>query len=215
MINIVRCFTFGNKPLFSVKDNNINDNALKLMTDEQKTLIKFFHFPLGYEIKNIGNKLIDKIKIPEYSFENKKWVGEIKEVSLEPGKYLVLPTKYLMLLLFEKRDEDVYIDNGKMIPYVSKLNCSSDSDAYLTNFIFEPLIEWKSLVDPSNNFFYYRPISYFKDEHWNYLGELDYNNMNYTIIEKSMLSLFGNYNNKQLSISLAFISYILGNKHGK
>ena len=169
MINIVRCFTFGNKPLFSVKDNKINENSVKLMKDEQKTLIKFFHFPLGYEIKNIGNNLIDKIKIPEYKFENKKWIGEIKEVSLEPGKYLILPTKYLMLLLFEKRDEDVYIDNGKMIPYVSKLNCSSDSDAYL----------------------------------------------NYTIIEKSMLSLFGNYNNKQLSIPLAFISYVLGNRNGK
>lgn len=215
MINIVRCFTFGNKPLFSVKNNKINENSIKLMKDEQKTLIKFFHFPLGYEIKNIGNKLIDKIKIPEYSFENKKWIGEIKEVSLEPGKYLVLPTKYLMLLLFEKRDEDVYIDNGKMIPYIPKLNCNSDSDAYLTNFIFEPLMEWKSLVDPSKNSFYYRPMSYFRDEHWNYLGELDYNNMNYTIIEKDMLSLFGNYNNKQLSIPLAFISYVLGNRNGK
>ena len=58
-------------------------------------------------------------------------------------------------------------------------------------------------------------MSYFRDEHWNYLGELDYNNMNYTIIEKDMLSLFGNYNNKLLSIPLAFISYILGNRNGK
>lgn len=209
MINIVRCFTFGNKPLFSVKDNKINENSTKLLSKDQKDSINWFHFPIGYEIKNIGSSLIDKIKIPEYKLKNKKWIGEIKEVSLEPGEYLVLPTKYLMLLLFEKRDEEIYLDNGKMIPYVPKLNCNSDSDAYLTNFIFEPLLEWKDLIDTAKNPYYYRPMSYYKDENWGYLGLIDYNNMNYQIIEKDMLMLFGNYSNKRLSPSTSFVSYIL------
>lgn len=209
MINIVRCFTFGNKPLFSVKDNSINDNALKLMTDTQKELMNLFHFPLGYEIKNIGSEVIENIKIPYYQLRNKKWIGEVQEVSLEPGKFLILPTKYLMLLLFEKRDQKVEIDNGKMKPYISKLNCQNDTDAYLTNFIFEPLLEWKDLIDTAKNPYYYRPMSYYKDENWEYLGLIDYNNMNYQIIEKDMLMLFGNYSNKRLSPSTSFVSYIL------
>lgn len=185
-INIVRCFTFSNNCLIS-NDKNLNNKAFESLNKQEKVNIINCHFPIGYEIQNItADSEIKHIKLPEYKVDKNNLVsGEIKEVSLKSNEFLILPIKYLMLLLFEQKD-DLILANGKMVPFIKNIS-SNNFDIYLNNFIFKPLDNWNDLVDPLKNIYWYRNISYFHDIK-------NKCPINFKIIEPEMIKLFGNYN---------------------
>ena len=185
-INIVRCFTFSNNCLIS-NDKNLNNKAFESLNKQEKVNIINCHFPIGYEIQNItADSEIKHIKLPEYKVDKNNLVfGEIKEVTLKSNEFLILPIKYLMLLLFEQKD-DLILANGKMVPFIKNIS-NNNFDIYLNNFIFEPLDNWNDLVNPLKNIYWYRNISYFYDIK-------NKCSINFKIIEPKMIKLFGNYN---------------------
>ena len=219
-INIVRCFTFSNNVLIS-NNQQLNNKAFESLSKEQKIDIINNHFPIGYEIQNITrNSVIENIKIPEYTIDkkNNNIIGEIKEVSLKSEEFLILPTKYLMLLLFEQKN-DLLLANGRMIQFIKGIN--SDLDTYLNNFIFSAGPNWEELVDPLKNVYWYRNISYFHDMK-------NGKPINFKIIEPEMIKLFGNYNKISQNIytfnnnlndknNIIFLNEIMGgnSKNGK
>lgn len=85
---------------------------------------------VGYTIMNIGNEPIYNILIPEYKMNAKSY---LRKIDLRPGEKLVIPKKWLVLLLF-RPEYSLLTSNGEFKrKYVAT---SDDMDDICNNYSF-------------------------------------------------------------------------------
>ncbi len=105
--------------------------------------------PIGFIIKNIGNKPIKNIYIPKYNSE-----PAIEEITLNPNQEEIIPFKWLVLLLF-RPEFGLETINAKFID--NEHDDYSDLDNKFSNYDFET----KDLIDQENIGVFYS----FKEDH--------------------------------------------------
>ena len=221
-ICISRCYTFSRSPIFN------HNKSIKVadICSYVKNLSAKYQFPIGYEIQNTDENIISDIIIPQYKELNTPpylSIGKEIKVNLEPGQFLVLPTRYLILLLLSK-GKKLEIVNGKMVSMIDKsLLKTVDIDIALSAFYFESNDTFKKLTslrdlkfkdkDGYDDYeetllpFFCRQMGYLKRNETlalknkgldlvndNYINPYDYKGI-YEIIESEVIKLFGNYNN--------------------
>lgn len=100
-------------------------------------IFKHCQIPIGYEIQNLDDEPLEVI-YPEYSLKGKLYIGEEKVKELQPKEFIILPTRYILLLLFRNnRLRKLEIENGTFEKINSKLY-TKDSSIELSNYYFKP-----------------------------------------------------------------------------
>ena len=100
-------------------------------------IFKYCQIPIGYEIQNLDDESLGVI-YPEYSLKGKLYIGEEKVKELQPREFIILPTRYILLLLFKNNKlQKLEIENGTFEKINSKLY-TKDSSIELSNYYFKP-----------------------------------------------------------------------------
>lgn len=100
-------------------------------------IFKHSQIPIGYEIQNLDDESLEVI-YPEYSLKGKFYIGEEKVKLLQPKEFIILPTRYILLLLFKNNGlHKLEIENGTFEKIKSNLK-SKDSNVELSNYYFKP-----------------------------------------------------------------------------
>jgi hypothetical protein len=100
-------------------------------------IFKYCQIPIGYEIQNLDDEPLEVI-YPEYSIKGKLYIGEEKVKELQPKEFIILPTRYILLLLFKNNKlHKLEIENGTFEKIKSNLK-SKDSNIELSNYYFKP-----------------------------------------------------------------------------